>query len=186
MPRFVVVAADDAGGLLLLGEFELFLVEFGMEEQVEGKSEDLVGIAFEGIPGERGGVVVASGFNVGCFGFKQVVEGVSVDFGGAAGAPCLAVEADEAGFGGVFIAGAAGNEDGAGDERELMVFLEEDDNAVLELDAFGLLRLEVVKLGDGDFLPGLVLLGGKGDGGEEGGEAGDGEDGFGDANSLGG
>jgi hypothetical protein len=50
--RLVVVAADDAGGFLLLGQLQLFLVEFGMQEQVEGQREDLVGIAFERVPGE--------------------------------------------------------------------------------------------------------------------------------------
>ena len=98
---------------------------------------------------------------MGGFGFEEVVHGVAVHFGGAAGAPGLAVEADEAGFGRVFIAGAAGDEDGAGDEGELVVFLEEDDDAVFELDALGLLGFEVVERGDGDFLPGLVLLGGR-------------------------
>ena len=66
-----------------------------------------------------------------------------------------------------------------------MVFLEEKNDAIFELDALGLLGFEVVKFGDGDLLPGLLLLGREG-GGEEGGQEGDGEDGFGDVLSFGG
>jgi len=53
---FIVVAADDAGGGLLLGELELFRAEFGVEEQVHGEREDLIGVSFEGVPGDAGGV----------------------------------------------------------------------------------------------------------------------------------
>jgi hypothetical protein len=49
-----------------------------------------------------------------------------------------------------------------------VIFLKEDHDAVRELDAFGLLGLEVVQFGDGNFLPGFVLLGGDGDGREQG------------------
>ncbi len=42
------------------------------------------------------------------------------------------------------------------DEGELVVFLEEDDEAVGELDAFGLLGLEGVERRDGDLLPRLA------------------------------
>jgi hypothetical protein len=49
-----------------------------------------------------------------------------------------------------------------------VIFLQKDHNAVFELDAPGLLRLELVQLGDGNLLPGFFLLGGEGDGGEQG------------------
>ena len=143
---------------------ELFRAEFGMQEQVHGERKDLVGIALERIPREGGGVFVARGLNVRGFGFEQIVEGVAVHFGCAAGAPGLSVETDEARLGGVLVARAAGNEDRAGDEGQFVIFLQEEDDAVLQLDAFGLLRLEFVQLGDGNFFPGLALLGGEGDG----------------------
>ena len=83
---------------------------------------------------------------------------VAVHFCGAAGAPSLAVDADEAGLGGIVVARAAGNEHRAGDEGQLVVLLEEDDDAVLELDALGLLGMKFVQRGDGNLLPGLGLL----------------------------
>ncbi len=73
----------------------------------------------------------------------------------AAGAPGLAVERGEADLCGGFVAAAAADQDGAVDEGKLVVFLEEDDQAVRELDAFGLDGLEGVQCGNGNFLPGL-------------------------------
>ena len=157
----IVVAAHDGRGFLLLGELQFFRAEFGMKQQVHGQRKDLVGVAFQRIPGERGGIVVAVGLNVRGLGFEQIVHGVAVHLRGSAGAPCLAVEADEAGLGGIFVARAAGNEHRAGDERQLVVFLQEDDDAVLELDALGLLRMKGVQRRNGDLLPGLGLLGGE-------------------------
>ena len=49
-----------------------------------------------------------------------------------------------------------------------MIFLKEEDDAVLELDTFGLLRLEVVQFGDGNLLPRLALLGGEAEKGKKG------------------
>jgi hypothetical protein len=42
-----------------------------------------------------------------------------------------------------------------------MIDLKEDHDAILELDARGLLGMKFVQRGDGDFLPGLGLLGGE-------------------------
>ena len=98
---------------------------------------------------------------MGRFGLKEVVHRIAVHFGGAAGAPCLAIDASEPGLGGLFVSRAAGDENRAIDEGELVVFLEEDNNAILQLNAFGLLRLEVVEFWDGDLFPGLRLLGGE-------------------------
>ena len=55
--------------------------------------------------------------------------------GGAAGAPGFAVERDQADLGGGFLAAASANDDGAVDERQFVIFLEEDDQAIGELDA---------------------------------------------------
>jgi hypothetical protein len=51
------------------------------------------------------------------------------------------------------------NEHRAIDERQLVIFLQKNDDAIFQLDAFGLLRVEGVKLWDGDLFPGLGLLG---------------------------
>ena len=126
----VVVAAGDAGFELLLGELELVLFEGGMEEEVDGGGEDGVEVAFETGPGHGGGGGAAAGFDGGGFGFEDVVELVAVDGGGAAGAPGFAVEGGEADFGVGLVSAAAANEDGAVDEGELVVFLEEEDYAV--------------------------------------------------------
>ena len=69
---------------------------------------------------------------------------------------------DEAGFRGIDIARAAGDEHLAGDERQFVVFFEEDHDAVLELDALGLLRVELVEFGNGNLLPRFGLLGREG------------------------
>ena len=55
----------------------------------------------------------------------------------------------------------------AGDEGQLVVFLKEDDDAVLELNADGLVRMEFVQRGDRDLLPGFGLLGGDCDGAQK-------------------
>ena len=157
----IVVAAHDGRGFLLLGELELLLAESGMKKQVHGEREDLIGVAFERVPGDRGGIVIARCLNMRGLGFEQIVHGVAAHFFGAAGAPGLAVESDEAGFGRVFVSRAAGDEHGTVDEGQLMVFLQEDHDAVFELDAFGLLRMEGVEGRNGDLLPGLGLLGGE-------------------------
>jgi len=150
-----VVAADDAGGDLLLRELELFRREVRVQKQIEGKRKDPIGVGFERVPGERGGIDVAAGLDVGGLGLEEIVEGVAADFGGARGAPALAVKRDEAGLGGVNIALTAGDRDRSRDEGQLVILLEEEDDAVGKFDALGLMGLEVVQLGDGDLLPGL-------------------------------
>jgi hypothetical protein len=40
-----------------------------------------------------------------------------------------------------------------------MILLQKEDDAVLELNALGLLGMEFVEPGDGNLLPGLALLG---------------------------
>ena len=105
---FIVVAADDARGHLLLGELELFGGEFGMKKQVHSQREDLVGVGLERVPGERRGIDVAGGFDVRGLGFEQVVEGVAARSWRCRWCARSAIEIDEAGFGGVFIARAAG------------------------------------------------------------------------------
>ena len=99
---------------------------------------------------QRGGGAAAAGFDGGGFGGELVVELVAVDGCGAAGAPGLAVEGDEADLGGGLVAAAAADEDGAVDEGELVVFLQEDDEAVGEFDALGLRGFEGVQRRDGD------------------------------------
>ena len=91
----IVVAANDRRGFLLLRQLQLFRAEFGMKEQVHGQRKDLVGIALERVPRDRGRIVVAVGLNVRGLGFEQVVHRVAVHLRGAAGAPRLAVEADQ-------------------------------------------------------------------------------------------
>ena len=154
----VVVAAGDGGLGLLFGQLELVGFEVGMEQEVDGLGEDGVEVALEAGPADGGGGAAAGGFDGGGFVFELVVELVAVDGGGAAGAPGVAVEGDEAGFGGGFVAAASADEDGAVDEGELVVFLEEDDEAVGEFDAFGLLGFEGVERWDGDLGSTVVRL----------------------------
>ena len=92
-------------------------------------------------------------------GLQQVVHGVAAHLFGAAGAPGLAVQADQAGFGWGLVAPATGNQDRPGNEGQLVVFLEEDYDAILQLDAFGLVGIELMQLGNGNLFPGFALLG---------------------------
>ena len=151
----VVVAAGDAGFDLALGEGEFVGFKGGVEEEVEGIGEDGVEVFLEGGPAETGGGEAAAGFDSGGFLGELVVELIAGDGGGAAGAPGLAVEGDEADLGCGFVAAAALDEDGAVDERELVVFLEEDGEAVFEDDLFGLDGFEVVEGRDGNLFPRL-------------------------------
>ena len=149
----IVIAPDDAGGFLLLGEAEFLLVELGMEKQVQSQGKYLVGVGFERIPRQGGGIGAAGGFDVGRLGFEQVVHGVAVHFGGAAGAPGLAVEVNQPGLGRILVARAAGDQHRSIDKRQFVIFLEEDHDAVLELNAFGLLRFELDAAGESGSSP---------------------------------
>ena len=71
------------------------------------------------------------------------------------------INSDEAGLGGIDVAPPPGMSTRAGDEGQLVILLEEDHDAILELDAFRLLRMKFVQRGDGNLLPGLGLLGGE-------------------------
>ena len=151
---FIIVAAHDPGGHLLLRQLQLLRAELGMKKQVHGKRENL-------IPREGCGIHIAAGLDVRRLGFEQVVEGVAAQLGCAAGAPCLTVEADQPRLGRILVARAAGNRHRAGDERQLVILLQEEHDAVFQFNALGLVGLEVVQLRDGDQLPGLGLLGGE-------------------------
>ena len=86
-------------------------------------------------------------------GLQQIVQRVAVQLGCPAGPPGLPIEANQAGFGLILVSRPARNQHRPGDERQLMIFLEEEDDAILQLDALGLLGFEVVQLGDGNLLP---------------------------------
>jgi hypothetical protein len=93
-----------------------------------------------------------------CLGFEQIVQCISIHLGRAAGTPCLAVEAHQARLGGSLIARAARNEHRARNEWQLVILLQEHDDPVLELNALGLLRLELMQLGYRNLFPRFVLL----------------------------
>ena len=59
----------------------------------------------------------------------------------------------------LFIARAARDQHRTEDKWQFVILLQEEDDAVLELNARGLMRFELVQLGDGNLLPGLALLG---------------------------
>ena len=163
-PGFVIVAPDDPRGFQLLGQLELFGIEFGVQQQVQSQRKHLVRVAFERIPRKRGGVLVALGLDVGSLGLQQIVQGVAVQFGSAAGPPGLAVETHQARLGRVFVARAARNEDRSGDEGEFVILLQKENDAVLQDNSLWLLGLEIMQFGDGYLLPWLVLLRVEGDG----------------------
>ena len=154
-PAGIVVATGDAGFGAALGELQLVLLEVGVEQDLGGDAEDGVEVALQAGPADGGGGLAAAGLDGGGFGVKLLIERVATDGGGAAGAPGAAVERDQAGLGGGFVARAAANEDAAIDERKLVILLEKDDEAVGQLDAPGHDRGEGVERRDGDMLPRL-------------------------------
>src|SRR6185437_9215876 len=76
----------------------------------------------------------------------------------AAGAPGGAVQVDEAGLVRRYIARAAANVDGSVNERQLVVGLKQNYQAVLQLNARGLLRMERVQRRHGNFFPSFRRL----------------------------
>ena len=75
---FVVVAPDNARSLLLLGQFQFFGTEFGVQKQVQSQGKDLVRIALERIPGKSGRIHVSAGLDVCGLGFEQIVQRIAV------------------------------------------------------------------------------------------------------------
>src|SRR5258708_19723284 len=82
-----------------------------------------------------------------------MVEFIAIGGRGAAGAPGLSIDRHEANFGVGFIAAAASNQDGAVDEGQLVVLLQEDHQAVRELDAPRLHWLERMQRTNRNLLP---------------------------------
>src|SRR5262249_51579811 len=144
-----------AGIHLALGERELVSLEGGVKEKVDGRGEDRVEVALEGRPAQRGVGGASGGFDARGLELELIVELVAVDGVGAAGAPGLAVHGDEADLVSRLFATASTDKDGAVDEGKFVVLLEEDHEAVRELDALGLLRLEGVKRWDRNLFPRL-------------------------------
>ena len=155
----VVVAAGDAGVHLLPGELELFGLEGGVQQKLDAGGEDGVEVALEAGPAQAGGGETAAGFDAGGFGFELVVKLIAIDLCGSAGAPGLPVQADQADLGGRLVAAAAPDEDAAIDERQLVIFLEKEDESVGQLDPLWLAGMEGAERRDGDPGPGLGLTG---------------------------
>ena len=93
--------------------------------------------------------------------FEEIIELVAGLSLGAAGAPDFSVDVDQSRFVAGFVDRSAANAGGAINERQFMIFLEEDHHAVRELDPLRLLRLEDRELRDGNLLPALGLRGQK-------------------------
>ncbi len=94
----VIVLADDAGFDAAAGELEFDWFECGMEKEVESVGKDEGFILFQARPAERGGGDAAGGLDGGGLFGELLVERVAGDGGGAAGAPGVAVDLDEAGL----------------------------------------------------------------------------------------
>ena len=119
----IVIAARDGGAHLPLGESKLVIAKSRIFEHVEHDVEDIVEVAFQARPGKAGGVESAAGFDFGSAGFKKIIEFVAALAGGPAGAPGLAIDANQPDLVSGFNPRAATNANGAIDEWELMVFL---------------------------------------------------------------
>ena len=113
-------------------------VGWSKRSMVAAKTESKSPLRLDHVDGGRGSA--AGGLDRCGFGFELIVELVAVDGGGAAGSPGFAVDRDEADFCVGFIAAAAPDEDGAVDEGEFVVFLEEDDEAIGEFDSLAAAR----------------------------------------------
>src|SRR5271154_285960 len=97
-----------------------------MLKKIDDNPEDLVFILLKAVPAYRCRVDIAAGFNFRGLGFENVVKHVAIFGRCAAGAPGVAVELDQPGLGGGFVARAALYLHEAADEWQLMVFGKED------------------------------------------------------------
>ena len=149
----IVVAAGDRLGILLLGEVELVGAEFGIVNQIENDLEHVVEIVLEAGPSEGGRVNAAAGFDLGGAALEVIVHLIAGLGFRAAGAPDIAIELDETDLLRRFVTRSTANADGAVNQREFVIFLQENHQAVGQLDALGLSRMEGRQSGNGNLLP---------------------------------
>ena len=149
----VVVAAGDGVEIFLLRQVKLVGAEFRIAQQVVEDLEDVVEIGLQAGQGNGGGIGVAVGLDFGGADFEIVIQLIAGLRLGAAGAPDFAVDVEQAGLGRGLGAGAAANAGDAVDQRQFVVLLQEDDHAVGQDDAFGLLGMKGGKRRNIDLLP---------------------------------
>ena len=140
---------------LLLGELQLVVAELGIVQQIEKHLEHGIEVALQAVERDGGRVGLIVGFDLGGARLQEVVHLIAGLGLGAAGAPDLAVEIGEAGLVGGLGDGAAANARGRGDQRQLVIGLQEDHHAVGQLNASRLLRLERRQRRRLNLVPGL-------------------------------
>src|SRR6185503_12195191 len=155
--RRVVVPPRDARLQLALRERELVVTELGAAQELEPGGEDGIEALLQAVPGEDRRVQAGSALDARAARLELVVELVARLRLRPAGAPGLAVEAQQADLGGGLLAGPAADPRRAADERQLVVLLQEDDEPVRERDPPGLLRHECAQRGLADLAPVLRL-----------------------------
>ena len=149
----VIIAAGDGVEIFLLRQVELVGAEFRTAQQVVEDFEYVVKIGLQAGEGDGGRIGVAVGFDFGGADFEIVIQLIAGLGLGAAGAPDFAVDVDQAGLVRGLGAGAAANPGDAINQRQFVVLLQEDDHAVGQDDAFGLLGMKGGKRRNIDLLP---------------------------------
>src|SRR6202044_1711859 len=114
-------------------------------------------IAFEAREADGSGIRAAAGFDLRGTDFKKVIQLITGTSLRAARAPYLSVNIRESSFVLRFVHRSAANSRCAIDERQFVIFLKEDHQAVRQFEPFRLLRFEDRQLRNGNLLPALSL-----------------------------
>ncbi|HKF57798.1 MAG TPA: hypothetical protein VKJ45_20235, partial [Blastocatellia bacterium] len=148
-----VVAPGDSGVQLGLGYSYFVRPEFGVAKKLAIDFEDVIKIFLEAIPGDGNEIGATTRLDFGGEGFQMIVELIASPGFGAAGPPGLPVYLNQTDLISRLVAGTATDLSDAPDERQFVVFLEEEDHTVVELNALGHLRMKRMKRPRRDLFP---------------------------------
>src|SRR6185437_514598 len=129
-----------------------------MKQQVYGQRKHLVRIGLQRIPRERSRLQPAFRLDVRGLGFEQVIHLIAAHLRRTARPPRIPIKRHQPGLPRLLHVRPAFDQDGPRHKRQFMILLQEEHDAVLQLDALRLLRLELLERGNGNLLPRLRLL----------------------------
>ncbi len=139
----VIVAPRNRVECIALGKLEFIGAKRRILQQVHEDFEDIVKVALQARPADGGGINAAASFDFGGAGFEVVVELIAGLRFRSACAPDFSVHVGQADFASRFEPGTTANAGDAINQRQLMIFLQEDDHAVGKNHTFGFRSMEI-------------------------------------------